>query len=336
MYRFGPDQYDAEHMARSLTFFLEMIQKKPSPNTLAVFIRENYRVYRARGRVAKGRDNVKEVLFTGYYEPSLAGSLTQDDEYRYPLYPVPSDLLKVDISRFSNKYKGESALIARLNNKNRVVPYYTRAEINAMPDFADRAEPIAWVRDLTDRFFLEIQGSGRILLKDGGYTRVHYNGKNGRAYHAIGRYLIDIGEIPKKEMSMQAIRSWLEKNPHRRAEVFHTNPSFVFFQLEEGGPFGSLGVVVTPRRSIATDRKLFPKGGLCFLETYTPVAQGNFETKPWEEHSAFVLNQDTGGAIRGAARADIFYGNGRYAEYAAGHMQHNGQLYFLVLKPDTP
>jgi membrane-bound lytic murein transglycosylase A len=162
---------------------------------------------------------------------------------------------------------------------------------------------------------------------------VHYAGTNGNAYRSIGRYLIKKNEILKENMSMQAIRTWLEQHPERMDEVLHQNKSVVFFQREQGGPYGSLGVDVTPLRSIATDSKLFPKGALCFAQAQLPDKQTRLPLKAWENAAFFVLNQDTGGAIKGPARADLFCGNGTYAEFTAGHMNTYGKLFFLVLKP---
>ncbi|MCP4114184.1 MAG: murein transglycosylase [Desulfobacteraceae bacterium] len=325
-FQFGPDGFDAGHMRRSMEVFLDFLRTDPMPSALDRFIRERYHVYGSVGNRGDG------VLFTGYYEPSMEGSLVPDEEYRYPLFSVPDNLLTVDLSAFSDKYDDLPRLTARVNENNRVVPYFSRKEINALENFEERAKPLAWVRNRTDRFFLEIQGSGRINLKQGGVMHVHYSTKNGHPYKAIGRYLIDRGEIPKEEVSMQTIRAWLESNPARQDEVFDYNPSFVFFQEEQGGPFGCINVQVTPMRSIATDRTIFPKGALCFIETAVPSPDSHERPELWKSFSGFVMNQDTGGAIKGPSRCDLFYGNGRYAEFGAGHMKHRGSLYFLVLR----
>jgi membrane-bound lytic murein transglycosylase A len=329
MFKLGENRYPASHMKHSLEFFLEFIQKKPSSDELTLFIRNYFDVFQSQGRNKKG-----EVLFTGYYEPSLLGSLTHDEEkYPVPLYSFPRDLVRVNLSLFSAKYKAEPMLTARVTGDNQVLPYFTRAEINGRKDFYLQAEPIAWVSSLTDRFFLEIQGSGRVELDNGDLLRVHYDGKNGHPYRSIGRYLIDQGEIPREKMSMQAIRAWLQANPRRQEEVFHHNPSFVFFRKEKGGPFGSIGVPLTPIRSIATDRSVFPRGALCFVETSMPP-QDSLEsaTDQWSRVSGFVLNQDTGGAIKGPGRVDFFFGHGPWAEFAAGHLNHSGSIYVLVMK----
>jgi membrane-bound lytic murein transglycosylase A len=313
---------------RSLETLLAYLETAPADADLDGFIRERYKVYESVG-AGENRD----VLFTGYYEPTVYGSLTPDEVHRYPLFSRPADLLTLNLARFSDRFAGETVLMARVNENNEVVPYYSRKEINEHGNFHTLAEPLVWLSDRTDRFFLEIQGSGRVVLKQGGIMRVHYHTKNGHAYRPIGKYLIDAGEIPREEMSMQAIRRWLTANPHRVDEVFNTNPSFVFFKVEQGGPYGSLGVELTPMRSIATDSSLFPRAGLCFISTQAPRREGESPPDAWEPFTGFVLNQDTGGAIRGAGRADLFCGSDDHAEYAAGHMKHPGRLFFLVLKP---
>ncbi|MBU0973247.1 MAG: MltA domain-containing protein, partial [Proteobacteria bacterium] len=316
------------HMIRSMETFKALLAQNLSPEELDARIKKEFWVYASVGN-AQGK-----VLFTGYYEPTYKGSLEPDDTYVYPVYSKPQDLLQVDLSLFSDKYKGHKRLTARVNPESRqVVPYYSRQEINNISDFKILAPPVAWLENRVDRFFLEIQGSGRVALKQGGELRVHYAGSNGKAYRSVGRYLIDKKEIAKENMSMQAIREWLENNPERMDEVLHHNQSFVFFKAGEGGPFGSINVAVTPLRSIATDQKLFPNGGLCFAQAALPDPHSLAPLSQWKQAALFVLNQDAGGAIKGPARADLFCGNGSYAEFAAGHMNVYGQLYFLVLKP---
>ncbi|MCG8634864.1 MAG: MltA domain-containing protein [Desulfobacterales bacterium] len=327
-YGYGRDRYDAAHMIRSLETFQSFLSENPSPSRLNRFIRDRYIVYRSVGR--KGG----EVLFTGYFEPTYRGSMDKGPDFPYPVYSKPGDLLQIDLSKFSDKYKGHKRLMARVDNGTRqVLPYYTREEINEAPDFPDRADPVVWLASRVDRFFLEIQGSGRVALDDGSVLRVHYGGTNGNAYSSIGKYLIEQNEVAREDMSMQAIREWLEDNPHRMDEVLHTNESFVFFKSGTGGPFGNIGVAVTPLRSIATDTKLFPRGGLAFVETALPEPGREQPKESWDRASLFVMNQDTGGAIKGPGRVDLFCGNGDWAAFTAGHMTAYGQLYFLVLKP---
>jgi len=329
-YQYDGDVFTAAHMIESLETFKNFIQDNPDPHELNRFIESSFFVYASVGNEAG------EVLFTGYYEPIYPGSLEKTDIYAYPLYGRPDDLVEINLSEFSEKYEGHKRLMARVDTaQKKVVPYYSREQINQLQDFHDRSVPVVWLKSRVDRFFLEIQGSGRVILNTGDQVRVHYATNNGNAYSSIGRYLIDIGEIPKERMSMQAIREWLEQNPDRMDEVLHQNESFVFFQEGQGGPFGSIGVEVTAFRSIATDASLFPKGALCFLQAYLPDPADIRPLKEWETASFFAMNQDTGGAIKGPARADIFCGNGNYAEFTAGHMNTRGRMYFLVLKKDT-
>lgn len=327
-YQYGRDVFSAGHMINSLETFKTFLGREKDHKALNRFIKDNFLVYEAAG------NDDRQVLFTGYFEPSYEGSLVRDDLYPYPVYSIPGDMLEIDLSLFSEKYKGERNLTARLDSANKkILPYYSREEINLIRDFQERSEPVVWLKSRVDRFFLEIQGSGRIVLENSDILRVHYAGSNGRAYKSIGRYLIDAGEIEKEAMSMQAIRRWLDENPDRVDEVLNHNESFVFFQTEEGGPYGSLGVEVTPLRSVATDSGLFPRGGLCFITSKLPDKDDPEFQENWEDAAFFALNQDTGGAIKGPARCDLFCGNGEYARYTAGHMNQHGKLYFLVLKP---
>ena len=309
----GADTYTADHLRRSLETFSHFLETKPSSKACTDFIRENYRVY---GVVSQ--ETNEPVLFTGYYEPLLYGSLTRSDEYHVPvLMPLP-DLIK------------QNGKTGRME-KGRFVPYYTRAEIVQRTEI-DPKSVIVWAKDPKNLFFLQIQGSGRVCLEDGNTLFVRYAGTNGRAYRSIGRYLIDKGKIPKEEMSMQRLKQYLDEHPEEAEEILNHNPSYVFFNKASSGPYGALGVQLTPGRSVALDRKMYSLGTLAFAECVAPVeTDGGLA---WTRFSRFVLPQDTGGAIKGYNRVDLFYGHGSYAEIAAGHTQHRGNLYILVLKPE--
>jgi membrane-bound lytic murein transglycosylase A len=322
---FGEDQYDAEHMIKSLQHFLDFIQTRPSFQDLKEFIQSNYRIYRSVGRNGKG-----EVLYTGYYEPLLNGSLVRSEQYRYPIYTRPRDLITIDLSLFHEKFKGDK-IIARLKNQT-VVPYYDRSEIETDGVLEDKAEVLAWAKDPVDVFFLQIQGSGKVQLDNGEVFNVHYQTTNGRPYRSIGKLLIDEEKISVADMSMQKIREYLHNHPDEIDAVLNYNPSYVFFEIEPNGPLGNINVKLTPGRSIALDRRLFPPAALAFIETEKPLIDDTGQIHSWQHFSRFTLNQDTGGAIRGPGRADLFWGNGTYAEIAAGHLKHTGKLYFLVLK----
>lgn len=326
-FKFGKDFFNSAHMIKSLEHFLNFIQTKPSKEELKKFIEFNYLVYRSVGDSKPGR-----VLFTGYYEPILRGSLEQSAKYRFPVYARPYDLTSIDLSLFSPRFKGER-IVGRYTDQ-KVVPYYERKEIEYKDSLEDKAEQLAWVKDQVDLFFLQIQGSGKIYLDSGKTINVHYHATNGRPYRSIGKLLIERGRIDRSQMSMQNIRAYLRDNPEEVKAILNYNPSYVFFKIEKDGPLGCLEVKLTPGRSIALDRRIFPLPALAFIETEKPLIDGSGQINTWTDFSRFVLSQDTGGAIRGPGRADLFYGNGRYAEIAAGHMQHSGKLYFLILKPE--
>lgn len=326
-YLFGEDTYSAAHMITSLERFRDYIQQRPPPSRLNLFLASHYRVYRSVGSNGKGH-----VLFTGYYEPYLQGRLTRSEEFRYPVYARPKDLTTIDLSLFSPDFEGKQ-LIGRVRNRQ-MVPYDDRHQIDYEGSLTGKAEVLAWVKDPVDLFFLQIQGSGKIFVEKANPINVHYHTTNGRPYRSIGKLLLKEGKIPKARMSMQSIRDYLARNPEEIKRIFSYNPSYVFFKIEKEGPLGYLDVRLTPGRSLALDRRIFPLAALAFIETQKPLINGDDRIDRWTKLSRFVLNQDTGGAIRGPGRADLFWGDGPYAALAAGHMQHEGRVYFLVLKPD--
>jgi membrane-bound lytic murein transglycosylase A len=272
----------------------------------------------------------REVLFTGYYQPVIDGSLVETKEYRYPIYGKPTDLMADEAiaessgqtaKKFTGRVEGE-----------RIAPYYTRREIDHAKLLRGRGLEIAWVKDPIELFFLHIQGSGVLRLPDGRQVHIGYAGQNGRPYRSIGRLLIDQGKISQTEMSMQRLRRHLAENPEQRDEIMAHNESYVFFRATEAGPFGSLQVPVTAGRSIATDSRLFPKGAAALIYSESPVLNGVGRLLGWRPFVRFVLNQDTGGTIRGFQRADLYMGSGDDAGAHAGYMNSPGKIYFLMLK----
>lgn len=271
-----------------------------------------------------GNNGAAEGLITGYYEPLLHGSLVRTGRFRYPLYGRPDDLVVVDLGGLYPELQGKRYR-GRLNG-NRVVPYYSRAEISHGRRPPDNSI-LAWVDDSVALFFLEIQGSGRIQLPDGKTQHVGYADQNGHPYVAIGRTLADSGAMKLEEATMPAIRAWLKANPDQAQAVLNSNPSYVFFMLRESGasgPFGALNVPLLPERSIAVDPAFIPLGSPVWFDTSLP---GNGEARPYRR---LVFAQDTGGAIRGPVRADLFLGFGERAERVAGTMRQRGKLYVLL------
>lgn len=323
-FQYGSLSVESGKVKETQQKLLEILLKKPSPGELDRAIRESFVIYRAAGR--KGD---RHVLFTGYFEPVYDGSLQSTAVCRYPLYQVPEDLLRIDLSPFGSEYRGRR-ITARLEGK-KLLPYYSREEIEDRKVLKGRGLELAWLKSPVDVAFLHIQGSGCVRLADGSLISVGYAGSNGRPYRSIGRYMIDKGCLTLEEMSMQAIKKYLQGHPEVVDEVLNHNPSYVFFRKKKNGPFGNINVQLTAGRSIALDSRLFPKGALCFIKTRKPVVEDDRIVR-WEDFSRLVLNQDTGGAIRGAGRADLFWGRGPYAEIAAGHMKQEGELYILLRK----
>lgn len=242
-----------------------------------------------------GRDHWAEVLTTGYYEPHVMGALQKTSEFSQALYALPPDL---------------------------TIPYFNRKEIDVENKLQGLNLELIWVNPI-DAFFIQIQGSGLIETAEGEKMRVGYAGKNGHPYEAIGKFLTDI--IPLEQMSMQKIRAHLETlTKEQQQELFDKNPSYVFFKKLEGDALTSAGMEVSDERTIATDNDFFPKGALAFLDIADPISK---EQKP-----RLVFDQDTGGAIRGGGRIDLYYGKGEAAFQKAGVMKHIGRLYYLVPK----
>ena len=326
IFHYGPHEYTCQQVRESQEAFLKLIKEDPTPERLNQKIRKYFRVYRAAGRVGNSR-----VLFTGYFEPIFYGSLTRDETFKYPVYRKPDDLIRIDLSKFHDSLRGKS-IVARIEG-DKVIPYHSRYHIEVEKALEGRNLEVAWLQDPVDVAFLHIQGSGRLRLPDGRTIAVGYKEANGRPYHSIGRYMLEKGFLSREEISMQTIRGYLSAHPEVIEDVLNHNPSYVFFRVLEKGPVGNISVPVTPGRSIALDSRLFPKGALAFISCQKPVLDARGEITGWKDFSRFVLNQDTGGAIKGAGRADIFWGSGPYAETAAGHMKHEGELYILIKKP---
>ncbi len=272
-----------------------------------------------------------EVLFTGYYQPVLDGSRARSGKFLYPIYARPADLITAEVVTLGAAAKTER-VFGRVEGEQ-FLPYYTRSEIDREGRLRGRALEIAWVADPVELFFLHIQGSGIIRLAEGGELSVGFAAQNGRPYRSIGRLLIDAGKIASEAMSMQSLRRYLNAHPEERDEIFAYNPSYVFFRVSPGGEaLGSLEVPVTAGRSIAADARLFPRGALALIQTEVPLIDGAGALAGWRPITRFVLIQDTGGAIRGLQRADIYFGAGRQAEAMAGYLNRRGRMFFLALK----
>ena len=315
-----PRQLTAAEVRGSLIAFEQLLSRWNCRECLAREIAARFELIPSNAET-----ELSKVLFTGYYQPVIDGSLVATEDYRFPIYAKPLDLVSADSATSGER------IVGRMEQED-LLPYYTRREIDQLGALRGRGLEIAWVKDPIDVFFLHIQGSGIVRLPDGGQLSVSYAAQNGLPYRSIGRLLIDNGKIAKEEMSMQRLRQYLNDNPQEQDEIFAYNESYVFFRVIAGGPLGSLEVPVTAGRSMATDWRLFPKGALALVETEIPVIDGTGRLAGWRPMRRFVLNQDTGGAIRGLQRADIYFGTGEEPGGMAGYMNRPGRMFFLVLK----
>lgn len=320
-YRFGKDVFTARDLQNALEKFLSLMEQTPGEKERRAVLRKNFRVYRGGGKKDK-------VLFTGYYEPVLYGSRLPGIDYTVPLMGMPNDLIKVELATFLPDLKGRR-LVGRYQN-GALVPYYSRYEIDRLGILGGRGYEIAWIQDPVEAFFLQIQGSGRIIFPDGSIRCVHYAGNNGRPYRSIGKRLIETGKIPAEEMSMRSLKDYLKKHPEEMERALDYNENYVFFEDVPLGPLGGTGILLTPERSMATDPRFYPPGALAYIETEVPVLGEDGRPREWKTVHRFVLNQDAGGAIRGPERADLFWGTGDAAGQVAGWMKQSGRLYFLA------
>ncbi len=325
------DLFTREKVRSSLALFLKMLQSTSEPREFAQKIRENFYLWEpAREGQGKG------VLLTGYFEPILSGSLERRGEYCFPIYCRPRDLIEVT----SGDLPSGQAVEKRLGRmeKGKVVPYFSRREIDSQGVLQGKGYELVWLKDPWERFILHVQGSGQVRLPDGRVLRVGFAASNGRPYRSIGRYLVTQGFLAEEELSLGRVKEFLQKSPQRMEEVFNYNERYIFFRLifsaggGQSGPRGALNVPLTAGRSIATDLSFFPPGALAYLISRQPVFDGNGKMVGWRSIRRFVLNQDTGAAMKGPARADFFCGSGEKAGWVAGGMREEAEIYWLLAR----
>ncbi len=320
-----PRKITVQQIKESLLSFVELLDLWGRPAKMAEAIRSRFDILPSAPDPAE-----RELLVTGYYQPVIEGSLTETAAYRFPIYRKPDDLIEAGRGGFAPQLRGEK-IVGQLVG-NRLVPYFSRYEIDALGRLKGKGYEIAWVKDPVELFFLHVQGSGIIRLEDGRMLQVNYAATNGRAYTSIGKTLIDSGKIPEQELSAARLRRFLREHSQERDALFARNERYVFFRFVESGPLGSLEVPLTPGRSVATDPSYFPKGALAFLVSHRPILDAAGNLVGWQPFSRFVLSQDAGGAIRGPGRLDLYFGSGAAAGEAAGFMKSSGRLYFLLKK----
>ena len=266
-------------------------------------------------------------LVTGYYEPIVHGSRTPSALNRFPIYGLPDDLIVVDLGAVAPETRNVR-LRGRVEGR-RLVPYYSRAEIESRPDIV-RAPILGWAADPVELFFMQVQGSGQLELENGERVRLSYADQNGHPYRSVGRYLVERGELTLEQASMQGIKAWGAANPDKLLDLLSVNPSYVFFResADPRGPIGAFGVALVPQYSIAVDRRFIPLGAPVLLATTYPLSD--------DPLVRVVAAHDTGGAIRGVVRADFFWGTGAEAGVMAGRMRQQGKMWLLWPRGEPP
>jgi len=277
----------------------------------ALLVKDAKAFFKNSFELQKIEPNEQRAMLTGYYEPLLLGSLTKTERFKYPVYAKPKDLVKI-VGETNKPMRGRLV-------KGKMHPYYTRAEISKRKL---KAEVLCYVDDKIDLFFMEVQGSGRVQLNDGKVIFIGYSDTNGHPYKSLGREMINRGIFASvDEVSLQSIRAWLVAHPHEIDGLLNTNPSYVFFRTMQQSATGSLGLVLTPERSVAVDKNYIALGSLLVVRSHSDIYHVD----------KFVFAQDTGGAIKGPNRADMFMGHGERAQWVAGQLK--GPLEIWMMQP---
>lgn len=322
---FGPDAVPFSELARSL----EAVDAKLAEHGLS----EAFFSW-LRGAMRFYESTADEVRYTGYHLASLRGSRKKTKRYKYPLYRRPKDMLPVELHRFHfyEKFPGLPRRInARVDERKRVVPYYSRAEIDYQGKLKGKGLEILWGDSPADIHSLHVQGSGVVQLAGGGEVLVGFADSNGLKFKGIGSYLLEEGRIASNQASYQSVQRYLRDHPVEVEEILSQNARYIFFRELSGGPVGSLGVELTPHRSIAVDHDVFPSGALALVETTKPVFDAAGKLTRWVKFRRLVLAQDAGAAIKSSSRVDLYCGYGPDNEKIAGSMHQAGRLWFLRL-----
>ena len=329
-YDFAGKKITAADLAETNAALKQIIEENEDTEKIAALIKEKFEVYQMSGTNSDGI-----VTFTSYYEPTTEASLSKEGEYKYPMYAKPDDLITVQLENFNPKFNGET-INGRIEGR-KLIPYYTRDEIDFQGKFKGRGLEIAWFKNLPDLMDLHIQGSGRLALPDGREIKALFAATNGLKFKGWLSAMIEQGLIPKEGISHEKGKEYLKKHPEKTRQVMAANPRYTFFKLygisdPDEGPFGTYGYPLTGWRSVAADISLYPLGAACFLTAPMPDVDNDGNYKGMKDDARFVFVQDTGGAIKGSNRIDFFAGNGKKSRTFAFKVMNKGKLYMLLLK----
>ncbi len=311
-----PKGISHERCVMTLEQFKKVLGEAKDATDLQKIITERFDVYMSRGC-----DEMGTVLFTGYCTPIFKGSLVRTPDYSYPLYKRPDDLVT----------QPDGTPCGRRTESGEIVHYYTRREIETKQLLAGKGLELVWLKSPLDVHIIHVQGSAKIELPDSTMLNVGYAGKTDCPYGSVGLALVADKKIPAAELSLSKMIEYFDKHPHEMKTYVYKNDSYVFFQKQEGEARGCLNVPVTPYRSVATDKAVFPRGLLCYAVTKAPKL-GSAGKVTLEPFYGFTLDQDAGGAIRSAGRCDIYMGVGPDAMLLAGRTRAEGKIYYLATK----
>ncbi len=326
--RLGDFTLTRGRLIETLEVFQKLLQKNISQEDFDKKVYEKFLLY----RVGHGKD--KKVLFTGYYRPVIPASPVPSPRYRFPIYKMPGKDFHIAGTQPDIRLAGSNIGIKQIlqNKSTENWRNLTREEIDRKGALSNRGLEVAWLENELERYFLHVQGSGVLKFSDGTRQGVRYQGSNKYSYNSIGKLMIRDGVITTDEGSMQGIKKYFANNPQNISQYLNQNKRYIFFSLSDEGAIGSGGAELVGGRSIATDKSIYPAGGLAFVKTRKPVLDANNKIKSWKQISRFVIDQDTGSAIRGKARADLYFGTGKKAGIMAGHYHEKGEVYYLIKK----
>jgi membrane-bound lytic murein transglycosylase A len=324
---FGQQRMGAELIKESAELFFKILGEAGDAKELNRLIRKHFNIYLAFGQKSQGR-----VLFTGYYSPVCMASLSKHADYRYPLYLEPSDLKVAELGEFNPQLEGEKIVYRIDKKREEIIPYYTRRHIVQEKVLEGKGLELVYLRSKIDRFYLMIEGSGKVVLEDGRSFWANYAVSNGRPYTSLGKLLREDGKLSAGELTLQGIKEYFAHHPHEIDHYLNQNQRFIFHREEEDGPYGATGIKLTPLRSLAVDKSIFPLGALAYIEYQGPRLNkvGNVEGEV--KYSHFVFCQDSGIAIKSPGRADLYFGEGDQALKRVERTKSLGRLYFLIKK----
>lgn len=328
--RVADRDYGPAQLVDTAKAVIELAQKAKTAAEFDAKVRETFDVFQSAGLDGTGR-----VVFSSYYQPLLRASLKKTPAYPYPLYRRPKDMVEVDLVAFG-KANGESSWLGRLTKDGKVVPYFTREDIDRRKALAGKGLEIAWLKDRFDALDLHIQGSAILKFPDGKEKLAKYAATNARNYNSVGLTLVKAGVFARDEITHDKLRDYLRKNPDAESWILASNPRYVFFELgplpEDGEPFGATEQPLVPARAIAVDPAFMPLGGLYFFSTTSPQTDKDGRLLGMSANTRFAFGLDTGGAIKSPGRVDIYAGHGPQAAATARGQWADGKLYLLVKK----